>query len=64
MIEILSRRKKSNPILLGEPGVGKTALVEGLALVAANEVPEVLKNVQIHALDMGALQAGTYARRV
>ncbi|MGH7596594.1 MAG: type VI secretion system ATPase TssH [bacterium] len=63
MIEILSRRKKSNPILLGEPGVGKTALVEGLALkVAANEVPEVLKNVQIHALDLGALQAGTSMR--
>lgn len=63
MIEILSRRKKSNPILLGEPGVGKTALVEGLALkVAANEVPEVLQNVQIHGLDLGALQAGTQMR--
>ena len=63
MIEILSRRKKSNPILLGEPGVGKTALVEGLALkIAANEVPEVLKNVQVHALDLGALQAGTQMR--
>ncbi|MFH1197536.1 MAG: type VI secretion system ATPase TssH [bacterium] len=63
MIEILSRRKKSNPILLGEPGVGKTAVVEGLALkVAADEVPDTLKNVQIHALDMGALQAGTKMR--
>jgi len=63
MIEILSRRKKSNPILLGEPGVGKTALVEGLALkIAANEVPKVLQNVQIHALDLGALQAGTQMR--
>ncbi len=63
MIEILSRRKKSNPILLGEPGVGKTALVEGLALkVAADEVPNLLKNVQIHALDLGALQAGTKMR--
>lgn len=63
MIEILSRRKKSNPILLGEPGVGKTALVEGLALkVAADEVPSLLKNVQIHALDLGALQAGTKMR--
>lgn len=63
MIEILSRRKKSNPILLGEPGVGKTALVEGLALkIAANEVPEVLKDVQVHALDLGALQAGTSMR--
>ncbi len=63
MIEILCRRKKSNPILLGEPGVGKTALVEGLALkIAANEVPEVLKDVQVHALDLGALQAGTSMR--
>lgn len=63
MIEILSRRKKSNPILLGEPGVGKTALVEGLALkVAADEVPSILKNVQIHGLDLGALQAGTKMR--
>jgi type VI secretion system protein VasG len=63
MIEILSRRKKSNPIVLGEPGVGKTAVVEGLALkIAAEEVPDVLKNVQIHALDLGALQAGTKMR--
>ena len=63
MMEILSRRKKSNPILLGEPGVGKTAVVEGLALkVAADEVPDVLKNVQIHSLDLGALQAGTKMR--
>lgn len=63
MMEVLSRRKKSNPILLGEPGVGKTAVVEGLALkVAADEVPDVLKNVQIHSLDLGALQAGTKMR--
>jgi len=63
MTEVLSRRKKSNPILLGEPGVGKTAVVEGLALkIAADEVPDVLKNVQIHALDLGALQAGTKMR--
>ncbi len=63
MIEILSRRKKSNPILLGEPGVGKTAVVEGLALkIAQGEVPEALKNVRIYALDMGALQAGTKMR--
>ena len=62
-IEVLSRRKKSNPILLGEPGVGKTAVVEGLALKIANdEVPDILKNVQIHSLDMGALQAGTKMR--
>jgi len=63
MIEILSRRKKSNPIVLGEPGVGKTAVVEGLALKVANdEVPEVLKDVQIHSLDLGSLQAGTKMR--
>jgi len=63
VIEVLSRRKKSNPILLGEPGVGKTAVVEGLALkIAADAVPDVLKNVQIHALDLGALQAGTKMR--
>lgn len=63
MIEILSRRKKSNPICLGEPGVGKTAVVEGLALkIANNEVPDILKGVQIHSLDLGALQAGTKMR--
>jgi len=63
IIEILCRRKKSNPILLGEPGVGKTAVVEGLALkVAADQVPEILKNVQIQSLDLGALQAGTQMR--
>jgi type VI secretion system protein VasG len=62
-IEVLSRRKKSNPILLGEPGVGKTAIVEGLALkVAAGEVPDIIKGVQIHSLDMGSLQAGTKMR--
>ena len=63
VIEVLSRRKKSNPILLGEPGVGKTALVEGLALkIAAEEVPDILKNNQIYSLDMGSLQAGTKMR--
>ncbi len=63
MIEILCRRKKSNPILLGEPGVGKTAVVEGLALkVAQNQVPDLLRDVQILALDLGALQAGTKMR--
>ncbi|HSP89161.1 MAG TPA: AAA family ATPase, partial [Ignavibacteriaceae bacterium] len=63
VIEVLCRRKKSNPILLGEPGVGKTALVEGLALkIAADEVPDILKNNQIFSLDMGALQAGTKMR--
>jgi type VI secretion system protein VasG len=63
IIEILSRRKKSNPILLGEPGVGKTAVVEGLALrIAHEEIPEILKGVRIHSLDLGALQAGTKMR--
>ena len=63
VIEVLCRRKKSNPILLGEPGVGKTALVEGLALkIAANEVPDILKDNQIYSLDMGSLQAGTKMR--
>lgn len=63
VIEVLCRRKKSNPILLGEPGVGKTALVEGLAIkIAADEVPDILKNNQIYSLDMGALQAGTKMR--
>jgi type VI secretion system protein VasG len=63
VIEVLCRRKKSNPILLGEPGVGKTALVEGLAIkIAADEVPDILKNNQIFSLDMGSLQAGTKMR--
>ncbi len=63
VIEILSRRKKNNPILVGEPGVGKTAIAEGLALEIANEkVPEVLKNATIYSLDMGSLLAGTKYR--
>lgn len=63
IIEVLSRRKKSNPIILGEPGVGKTALVEGLAIkIASDEVPDVLKNNQIFSLDLGSLQAGTKMR--
>lgn len=63
VIEVLCRRKKSNPILLGEPGVGKTALVEGLAIkIAADDVPDILKNNQIYSLDMGSLQAGTKMR--
>lgn len=58
--DILSRRRKNNPILVGEPGVGKTALVEGLALKIANdEVGSHLKNTHILALDMGLLQAGS-----
>jgi type VI secretion system protein VasG len=63
VIEVLCRRKKSNPILLGEPGVGKTALVEGIAMkIAAGEVPDILKDNQIYSLDMGSLQAGTKMR--
>lgn len=59
MLDILMRRRQNNPILTGEPGVGKTAVVEGLALkIAQNQVPEALKNVQLHTLDMGLLQAG------
>lgn len=59
MVDILSRRRKNNPILVGEPGVGKTALVEGLALrVAEGNVPESLKPVSLHTLDLGLLQAG------
>jgi type VI secretion system protein VasG len=59
MLDILMRRRQNNPILTGEPGVGKTAVVEGLALkIADNLVPDALKNVQLHSLDMGLLQAG------
>ncbi|CAM2958639.1 hypothetical protein ACCE111639_09450 [Acinetobacter celticus] len=59
MLDILMRRRQNNPILVGEPGVGKTAVVEGLALkISKNEVPDILKNVQIHVLDIGLLQAG------
>lgn len=59
MVDILSRRRKNNPILVGEPGVGKTALVEGLALrVAKGNVPDSLKPVSVRTLDLGLLQAG------
>ncbi|BFI52486.1 type VI secretion system ATPase TssH [Yersinia pseudotuberculosis] len=59
MIDILSRRRKNNPILVGEPGVGKTALVEGLALrIAEGNVPDSLKTVSVRTLDLGLLQAG------
>ncbi len=58
-IDILARRRKNNPIIVGEPGTGKTALVEGLALaIVAGEVPDLLKNVELASLDMGLLQAG------
>ncbi len=59
MIDILGRRRKNNPIAVGDAGVGKTAVVEGLALkVAEGDVPEIIKNVDIVELDLGALQAG------
>ena len=62
-IHILLRRRKNNPVFVGEAGVGKTALAEGLALaVHAGRVPDALKNVEIYALDMGALLAGTRFR--
>ncbi len=63
VIQILSRRTKNNPVLIGDPGVGKTAIVEGLALrIVKGDVPEGLKNRQIVALDMGALVAGAKFR--
>lgn len=59
MIDVLSRRRKNNPILVGEAGVGKTALVEGLALkILQNEVPALLKKVRLLSLDLGSLEAG------
>ncbi len=63
MVDILSRRRKNNPILVGEPGVGKTALVEGLAwAIVKGEVPDALKNVELLGLDLGLLQAGAGVR--
>lgn len=59
MVDILARRRKNNPICVGDPGVGKTAVIEGLAVrVAEGDVPEILKGVTILGLDMGALEAG------
>ena len=63
MIRILSRKTKNNPVLIGEPGVGKTAAVEGLAQrIVRGDVPEGLKDKTIFALDMGALVAGAKYR--
>jgi len=63
IVQILCRRRKNNPILVGEPGVGKTAIVEGLALaVCNNEVPDVLRNANLFLLDVGALVSGTKFR--
>jgi len=63
VMQVLSRRTKNNPVLIGEPGVGKTAIVEGLAQrIVANDVPETLKGKQLYTLDLGALVAGSRYR--
>ena len=63
VMQVLSRRTKNNPVLIGEPGVGKTAIVEGLAQrIVAGEVPEILKDKHLYTLDLGALVAGSRYR--
>src|SRR5699024_4711911 len=63
VMQVLSRRTKNNPVLIGEPGVGKSAVVEGLAQsVVAGDVPETLKDKQIYTLDLGSLVAGSRYR--
>ena len=63
VMQVLSRRTKNNPVLIGEPGVGKTAIVEGLAQrIVAGEVPDTLKDKQLYTLDLGALVAGSRYR--
>ncbi len=63
VMQVLCRRKKNNPLLVGEPGVGKTAIIEGLALkIVSDETPEILKNAALFSLDIGALLSGTKYR--